>query len=89
MSVLFSDTTPEAEAVLIDLLRKAPPWRKLQMMETLNAQMRMLLLAGLRQRHPRADEAELRRRMPDSPLGKELAEEVYGPSPSNYDENAA
>jgi hypothetical protein len=28
MSNLFPDTHPEAEAVLIHLLREAPPWRK-------------------------------------------------------------
>ena len=79
MSILFPDTHPEAEAVLLDLLRKASPQRKLQMMGELNAQMHMLLWAGLRQRHPQASEAELRRRMADLLLGKELAERVYGP----------
>lgn len=37
MTVLFSDTSPEAEAVLIDLLRQAPPWRKFEMVGELNA----------------------------------------------------
>lgn len=40
MSRYPSDTRPEAEAVLIDLLRQAPPWRKIRMMEQLNQQMR-------------------------------------------------
>ena len=79
MSVLFSDTTPEAEAKLIELLRAAPSWRKIEMMEQLNRGMRRLLMAGLKQRHPNADEAELRRRMADLLLGPELAETVYGP----------
>lgn len=80
MATLFEDTTPEAEAVLINLLRKAEPWRKLRMVEQLNTQMKMLMLAGLRQRHPQADDNELRRRMADLLLGTDLAERVYGPS---------
>ncbi len=80
MSALFSDTRPEAEAVLLDLLRAAPPWRKLQMVEQLNTQMKTLMLSGLRLRHPQADDAELRRRMADLLLGNELAERVYGVS---------
>ncbi|MFN8445202.1 MAG: hypothetical protein U0175_30720 [Caldilineaceae bacterium] len=79
MSILFSDTTPEAEAKLIELLRAAPPWRKIEMMEQLNRRMKMLLMAGLKQRHPNADDAELRRRMADLLLGPELASTVYGP----------
>jgi hypothetical protein len=36
MTVLFPDTYPEAEAVLIRLLREAPPWRKIEMVDQLN-----------------------------------------------------
>ena len=82
MARLFSDTTPEAEAVLFGLLREAPGWRKMQMMDQLNASVRTLLLSGLRERHPQADEAELRRRLADLLLGKELAEKAYGPLPT-------
>jgi hypothetical protein len=76
---LFEDTSPEAEAVLLDLLRQAPGWRKLQMVEELNRNTRMLLLAGLRYRYPNANETELKRRLADLILGPELAAEVYGP----------
>jgi len=79
MAVLFPDTTPEAEEVLISLLRKAPVWRKMQMTCQLTQMVRTLALNGLRQRHPLADEAELRRRLADILLGPELAEKVYGP----------
>jgi len=78
MSILFSDTTPEAEEKLIELLRAAPSWRKFEMMSQLNARMKMLLMAGLKQRHPHAEEAELKRRMADLLLGPELAQTVYG-----------
>ena len=76
---LFSDTRPEAEAVLIELLRNAPPWRKLHMVSQLNVTVRSLALSGLRQRHPEAGEAEIRRRLADLLLGSALAETVYGP----------
>jgi hypothetical protein len=81
MSVLFSDTSPEAEEVLIELLRKAPPWRKLEMVGQLNATVRTLALCGLKQRYPQATPEELRRRLADLLLGEELASKVYGPVP--------
>jgi hypothetical protein len=76
---LVSDTRPEAEAVLIQLLRAAPAWRKLQMMSQLNDSGRTLALSGLRQRHPMANDAELQRRLADILLAPELANQVYGP----------
>ncbi len=79
MSVLFPDTSPEAEKVLIDLLRKAPAWRKLEMVGQLNETVRTLALCGLRQRFPDATPEELKRRLADLLLGEELAARVYGP----------
>ena len=78
---LFPDTRPEAEAVLIKLLRQAPPWRKLHMVGQLNQTVRTLALSGLRQRHPQATDQELRRRLADLLLGPDLAAQVYGPLP--------
>ena len=78
-NTLFPDTRPEAEAVLIKLLRQAPPWRKLHMVGQLNQTVRTLALSGLRQRHPQASLQELRRRLADLLLGPELADRVYGP----------
>ena len=79
MSHYFTDTRPEAEAILIQLTRQAPPWRKLQMMEQLNQSARTLMMAGLRERYPQAGDPELRRRLADLVLGPTLAKEVYGP----------
>jgi hypothetical protein len=76
---LFPDTRPEAEAVLIGLLRQAPPWRKLHMVDQLNQTVRTLALSGLRQRYPEATPQELRRRLADLLLGPDLAALVYGP----------
>jgi hypothetical protein len=79
MPSLFSDTRPEAEQVLLQLLRQAPPWRKLEMLGQLNQMAQTLALSGLRQRHPKATPQELRRRLADLLLGRTLAEQVYGP----------
>ena len=67
--------------MLINLLRQAPPWRKLHMVGQLNQTVRTLALSGLRQRHPQAAPQELRRRLADLLLGPDLAVRVYGPLP--------
>jgi hypothetical protein len=82
MSELFPDTRPEAERVLLELLRRAPAWRKLEMVAQMNEAVRTLLMSGLRQRYPHAPPEELRRRLADALLGPELAARVYGPLPT-------
>lgn len=77
----FSDTSQAAEAVQIELMRRAPAWRKLHAVGQLNAAVRTLALSGLRQRYPHAAEAELHRRLADLILSPELAARVYGPPP--------
>ena len=86
---LFPDTSPEAEAVLIGLLRQAPPWRKLYMVEQLNQTVRALALTGLRQRYPEATPQELRRRLADLLLGPDLARRAYGPLETEGSSDAA
>lgn len=76
---LFPDTRPDAEAVLIALLREAPAWRKLRMVGQMNEAVRELLLSGLRTRYPDATHQELRRLLADHLLGVELAARAYGP----------
>jgi hypothetical protein len=76
MPTLFRDTIPEAEAVLFDLLRKASPAHKLNMVNQLNTRLHTLMYAGLRQRFPAAGQDELRRRMAGLLLGEELAATV-------------
>ena len=73
------DTSPEAERVLIELLRQAPAWRRLQLTDRMSATTRQLCLAGIRSRHPQASPAEMRRRFAEIHLGSELAARVYGP----------
>ncbi len=75
------DTSPEAERVLIELLRRAPAWRKLQMVEDANRSVKDLVMAGLRQRFPHDSPTMLRRRFADLWLGPELSAAAYGPLP--------
>jgi hypothetical protein len=81
MSAIFPDTHPEVEALLIRMLREAPPWRRLEMVDQLNQGVKLLAMAGLRERHPGESEAKLRRRLAGLLLGEELAVKAYGPLP--------
>ncbi len=74
-----SDTRPEAERLMIELMRRASPEKKLHMVGQLCEMVRTLALEGLRTRHPDASPEELRRRLADLLLGPELAKKVYGP----------
>lgn len=78
----LSDTSPEAERVLVELLRRAPAWRKLRLVEDTNRSVRDLLLAGLRERFPQDPPTLLRRRLADLWLGPELAAAAYGLLPA-------
>lgn len=80
-----NDTHPDVEALLIDMLRKTPVWRKLEMMTQLNKMAYTIAMNGLRERHPQASEAELKRRMAALLYGEELAEKAYGPLSSADD----
>jgi len=80
MSTLHADTHPKMEALQIQLWRQAGPTHKMNMMAQLNASARLLALSGLRSRNPKAGEPELRRKLADLLLGKELARKVYGES---------
>lgn len=79
MTILFPDTAPEAEQVLVELLRRAPVARKLEMLGQLNAAARELALQGVQARYPGATEAQVQRYLADLLLGPELAARAYGP----------
>lgn len=81
MTARFSDTSPEAEAVQMDILRSMPVWRKLELVSELTMTARGLTLAGLRERFPDASPQELHRRLATLLLGPGLAAKVYGPEP--------
>ena len=78
MPPYYPDTDPKIEALQVQLLRTAPPWRKMEMLSALNASARALALSGLRYRYPHANEIELHRRLADLILGPDLALKVCG-----------
>ena len=79
MRTLAEDTAPQAERVLIELLRAVSPRRKLGMLLSANRTSRLLAMTGLRERHPNDSPAKLQRRLADLWLGPELAGKAYGP----------
>lgn len=78
------DTSPEAEAVQIELLRRMTPAQKFELVLRLNRQARALQLAGIRRRHPGADEHELRMRLASLWLDRETMVKVYGWDPEEH-----
>ena len=81
-NVMLTDTSPETDKILNELLRQVPIWRKLEMMGQLNQTAQQLVMTGLREQYPNADKACLRRHLADRLLGSELAHKVYGPHSS-------
>jgi hypothetical protein len=83
MRTLAEDTDPKAERVLIELLRKAPPARKFEMIGSAIRSSRQLALCGLKMRFPNESLPKLQRRLAGLWLGEELAEKAYGPLPAD------
>ena len=72
------DTSPEAWKVFLDIPRRTPPEVKLQRTLEWSNSVRRLAEAGLRERHPRADEHEILLRYARMTLGPELFRKAYG-----------
>jgi len=81
MSRPLSDTSRDAELVLVRLAREMTPRRKLEIAASMSRTIRELALAGLRSRHPGASEAEMRRRLASLVLPQDLARAAYGADP--------
>lgn len=81
MKTLSSDTTPEAEAVLLELLRHAPVWKRLQMVDQMHETLRLLTIADLRRCYPDADENEIKRRLAARLLSRADVMAAYGWDP--------
>jgi hypothetical protein len=78
MKPLFPDTTPKAEAILLEGYRKMPAWEKLQCVENLNQTLKQLQLADIKAKHPNADEYELKRRLASRWIEPELMKKAFG-----------
>ena len=73
-----ADTSATALAVQDALLRRASPTEKLSHVARLSRTVDQLSVAGLRQRHPTADDEMIAYRRAELRLGRELAARVYG-----------
>lgn len=62
---------------MLKLYREMPAWRKAQLVADAIDTSRALALAGLRSRHPHADEDELRGRLVSLVLGEAAADSAY------------
>ena len=76
---LSPDTDPEAERVQLEIFRRMPAGRKIQLVFDAIDMSRKLAMAGIRSRYPEAGPEQVRRRLMDLWLGEELARRVYGP----------
>jgi len=81
MKTLSVDTTPEAEAVLLELLRRAPIWKRIKMVDDMYQSLRLLILADLRRSFPNANESEIRRRLTARFLSRSQIIAAYGWDP--------
>jgi hypothetical protein len=76
MRTQSSDTSPEAERVQIDLLRKAGVARRIELTFSLTQGAIELSRQGMRRRYPHASEEELDLLFVELNYGKELANSV-------------
>jgi len=79
MATLSRDTSPEAEAVMLEVFRAMPAWRRLEILDEACQTATELARAGLRSRHPEASPEKIERLLMDLVLGDELARAAFGP----------
>jgi hypothetical protein len=77
------DTDIRAQRRYCELLTRLTPAQRLRVAASLSSAVRELALAGLRQRHPQADEQELRRRLAVRLYGREVGVRLYGSIPDD------
>ena len=76
-AVLSADTTRQAERLQVIAWRSMSSVQRAQLVAAAGRAVRGLALAGLRQRHPGASEAEIVARLSLLTLGRPLAQRVY------------
>ena len=73
---LSPDTTPEAEALYFQLLRKKSGAQRLKMASQMNTTVRTLAMSGLRERYPSEDETQLKIRLAELLYGADIAAQI-------------
>ena len=79
---LFTDTSPDAERVLVEGYRRMGPGAKLTRVRELTQGVQQMALARLRSEHPTADELELRLRLASLWIDPQIMKDVFGWDPS-------
>lgn len=77
MRTLAKDTSPEAEALLINLWRGRTSEKKLTSLTGMRQLSTQLILSGLRSQYPETDEHELRKLLYIRRLGREISEKIF------------
>jgi len=81
MKPLSPDTTPEAQQIHYELMRRLPGWKRLALTFELIEATRKLILEDLRQRFPQVSDYEIRRRFIARVLPREDVIRAYGFDP--------
>ena len=81
--IVDRDTHPEAMARYAERLRGLGPGERLDIAAGLSSGVRSLAEAGIRRRHPSADEAEVRCRLAALLYGRAAAERLFGTVPAD------
>lgn len=76
------DTEPRRRDRYIELLRAQSPVDRLRKAGALTRAVRQMAEAGIRQRHPQADETEVRVRLAVRLYGPEVAARLFGAHPA-------
>ena len=81
MKSVLSDTSPDAQRVLLELLGNATAAHKLELTFGLTHALRELIIADVRRRFPNAPEDELRNRVIARLLPRDAVIHAYGFDP--------
>ena len=75
-SVYTTDTSAEAEAVQLDLLRKMTPQQRIEKMCGLSHSVRQMTLQAIRRRHPEYSDADVQLKFIELTYGQALADDL-------------
>jgi hypothetical protein len=77
------DTSPAQQERYFERLRQLTPLERLQIVSRLNRGVRRMAMAGIRLRHPNANEDEVRVRLVVRLYGRAAAERLFGQVPAD------
>ena len=70
------DTSPDAYAVQLDLLRQLTPQQRLRKTFAMSRQLKQMAMDAIRRRHPNFDESQVRLKFIELTYGEDLANAV-------------